>query len=150
MNRSRVWVSGLCSVGLAVALVSTGAYAQDPPAAAPSQGTAAGGAKAEKVDAAALYKEKCAVCHAADGNSPLPHMSFADGVWLHGSSLKEVTNTITNGVPGTAMMSMKAQGLTDEEITALAKYVRHFDPKLKDDKGGSAAKTAKKPSSEQK
>jgi mono/diheme cytochrome c family protein len=143
MNRSRVWVSGVCSVGLAVALVSTGAYAQDPPAAA------AGGGKADKVDAAALYKEKCAVCHAADGNSPLPHMSFADGVWLHGSSVKEVTNTITNGVPGTAMMSMKAQGLTDEEIAALAKYVRHFDPKLKDDKGG-ASKAAKKPSSEPK
>ncbi len=143
MNRSRVWVSGLCSVGLAVALVSTGAYAQDPPAA-----TAAGGTKAEKVDAAALYKEKCAVCHAADGNSPLPHMSFADGVWLHGSSVKEVTNTITNGVPGTAMMSMKAQGLSDEEIAALAKYVRHFDPKLKDDKGG-ASKSAKKPASQE-
>jgi mono/diheme cytochrome c family protein len=145
MNRSRVWVSGLCSVGLAVALVSTGAYAQEPSAAGK-----AGGAKAEKVDAAALYKEKCAVCHAADGNSPLPHMSFADGVWLHGSSLKEVTNTITNGVPGTAMMSMKAQGLTDEEIAALAKYVRHFDPKLKDDKGGAATKGAKKPSPDQK
>jgi mono/diheme cytochrome c family protein len=144
MNRSRVWVSGLCSVSLAVALVSTGAYAQETPAAK------AEGAKAEKVDAAALYKEKCAVCHAADGNSPLPHMSFADGVWLHGSSTKEVINTITNGVPGTAMMSMKAQGLTDEEIAALAKYVRHFDPKLKDEKGGGASKTAKKPSSDQK
>jgi mono/diheme cytochrome c family protein len=143
MNRSRVWVSGLCSVGLAVTLISTGVHAQDPPAA-----KAAGGATAEKIDAAALYKEKCSVCHAADGNSPLPHMSFADGVWLHGSSLKEVINTITNGVPGTAMMSMKAQGLTDEEIEALAKYVRHFDPKLKDAKGG-ASKTAKKPASKE-
>ena len=101
-------------------------------------------------DGKALYKEKCSVCHAADGNSPLPHMSFADGVWLHGSSVKEVINTITNGVPGTAMMSMKAQGLTDEEIEALAKYVRHFDPKLKDAKGGAAPKTAKKTSSDQK
>jgi mono/diheme cytochrome c family protein len=140
MNRLRVWVSGVCSVGLALTLVSTGVHAQD---------AAAGAKGAAKVDAAALYKEKCSVCHAADGNSPLPHMSFADGVWLHGSSVKEVINTITNGVPGTAMMSMKAQGLTDEEIEALAKYVRHFDPKLKDAKGGAAAKTAKKPSPNQ-
>src|SRR5712691_2403386 len=124
MNRSRVWLSGLCTVGLAVALVSTGAHAQD---------AAAGAAKGAKVDGEALYKEKCVVCHQADGNSPLPHMSFADGVWLHGSTVKEVVNTITNGVPGTAMMSWKAQGLTDEEITALAKYVRHFDKAL--DKG---------------
>jgi cytochrome c oxidase cbb3-type subunit 3 len=127
MNRSRVWLSGvgtgLTTVALAVALVSTGAHAQD----------AAGAAKGAKVDGEALYKEKCVVCHQADGNSPLPHMSFADGVWLHGSTVKEVQNTITNGVPGTAMMSWKAQGLTDEEITALAKYVRHFDKAL--DKG---------------
>jgi mono/diheme cytochrome c family protein len=133
MNRSRVWLSGLCTAGLAVALVSTGLHAQEP--------AAAGAAKAAKVDGAALYKEKCQVCHQPDGNSPLPHMSFADGVWLHGSSVKEVVNTITNGVPGTAMMSMKAQGLTDEEILALAKYVRHFDKAL--DKAG-AAKTAPK------
>jgi len=142
-NRARVWVSGMCAAGLVVALVSTGAHAQD---------AAAAGANGGKVDAVALYKEKCQVCHQPDGNSPLPNMSFADGVWVHGSSVKEVASTITNGVPGTAMISWKAQGLTDPEILALAKYVRHFDPKLKDDKGGTkstgAAKTtgAKKPS----
>jgi mono/diheme cytochrome c family protein len=132
-------------VGLAVALVSTGAHAQDPAPAAGQASAAKNGAT--KVDGEALYKEKCVVCHAADGNSPLPHMSFADGVWLHGSSVKEVANTIANGVPGTAMISWKAQGLTDEEILALAKYVRHFDKNL--DKGGdkAGAKTPKKKSS---
>jgi mono/diheme cytochrome c family protein len=120
-------------VGFAVALVTSGARAQEAPAAA-----AAGGAKGAKVDGEAVYKEKCLVCHLADGNSPIPNMNFADGVWLHGSTLKEVTNTITNGVPGTAMVSWKAQGLTDDEIAAVAKYVRHFDKKL--DKGGAAKK----------
>lgn len=140
MNRFGVWLSGLCTVGLAVALASSGAHAQDPTT------PAAGAAKAGKVDGQALYKEKCQVCHAADGNSPLPHMSFADGVWLHGSSLKDVKNTITNGVPGTAMISWKAQGLTDEEITALAKYVRHFDKNL--DKSGAKGKTSGKSTSQ--
>ncbi len=66
--------------------------------------TAFGSAQpAGKVDAEALYKTKCQVCHAADGNSPLPNMSFADGVWKHGRSLMEVQTTITNGVPGTPM-----------------------------------------------
>jgi len=132
MNRARVWLSGVCTVGFALALVTSGVRAQDAAAGA-------GAAKGAKVDGEAVYKEKCVVCHLADGNSPVPNMNFADGVWLHGSSLKEVTNTITNGVPNTAMMSWKAQGLTDEEIAAVAKYVRHFDKKL-DAKGGAAKK----------
>jgi mono/diheme cytochrome c family protein len=86
--------------------------------------------KAEKVDAEALYKVKCMVCHAADGNSPMPGMSFADGVWKHGTSVKEMAEVITNGVTGTAMMPFKGQ-LSDAEILALAKYVRQFDKKLK-------------------
>ena len=67
----------------------------------------------------------------ADGNSQLmPNMSFADGIWKHGSTLKAVETTITNGVPGTAMVAFKEQ-LTPAEITALAKFVRKFDKKLK-------------------
>jgi mono/diheme cytochrome c family protein len=81
-------------------------------------------AKAEEI-----YKQKCIVCHAADGNSPLPNMSFADGVWKHGSSVKEVVKTINDGVPGTAMMPFKGQ-FSAQEIQALARYVRKFDPKL--------------------
>ena len=84
-----------------------------------------------KVDALELYQAKCQACHMADGNSQLmPNMSFADGVWKHGSTLKEVQTTITNGVPGTAMVAFKEQ-LTPAEITALAKFVRKFDKKLK-------------------
>ena len=86
---------------------------------------------AGKVDAQALYEQKCQACHLADGNSQvMPNMSFADGVWVHGSTLKEVTATITNGVPGTAMIAWKEQ-LSPAEITALAKFVRKFDKKLK-------------------
>jgi mono/diheme cytochrome c family protein len=84
-----------------------------------------------KVDAVEVYKLKCLVCHQADGNSQImPNMSFADGVWVRGSTVKEVSATITNGVPGTAMMPFKGQ-LSDAEVAALAKYVRQFDKKLK-------------------
>ena len=86
---------------------------------------------AGKVDALALYQAKCQVCHMADGNSQImPNMSFADGIWKHGSTLKAVQTTITNGVPGTAMVAFKEQ-LTPAEIAALAKFVRKFDKKLK-------------------
>ena len=78
-----------------------------------------------------VYKVKCQACHMADGNSQvMPNMSFADGVWVHGSTVKEVTATITNGVPGTAMIAWGEQ-LSPAEITALAKFVRKFDKKLK-------------------
>jgi mono/diheme cytochrome c family protein len=109
---------------LAMALaVTAGPAAQTPDAGAKP----AGG----KVDAMELYQAKCQVCHMADGNSQLmPNMSFADGVWKNGSTLKAVETTIANGVPGTAMVAFKEQ-LTPAEITALAKFVRKFDKKLK-------------------
>ena len=53
-------------------------------------------------------------------------MNFADGKWKHGSSVKEVAATITNGVQGTAMMPFKTR-FSEQEILALAKYVRAFD-----------------------
>ena len=117
--------SGLLGWSAALALtISLGA--------APA-GQAGDGAKtpAGKVDAQALYEAKCQACHLADGNSQLmPNMSFADGVWVHGATVKEVTTTITNGVPGTAMVAFKEQ-LSAAEIAALAKFVRKFDKKLK-------------------
>lgn len=83
-----------------------------------------------KPDAAALYKQHCALCHAADGASKLPNASFADGVWVHGSTMKEVQATIAGGAKGTVMMGFSAK-LKPAEIEALAAYVRAFDKKLK-------------------
>jgi mono/diheme cytochrome c family protein len=114
----------VCIAGLALAVA----------VARPAAQGAGGGAKpaaAAKVDAQALYEQRCQACHMADGNSQLmPNMSFADGVWKNGSSLKEVANTISNGVAGTAMVPFKEQ-LSPAEITALARFVRKFDKKLK-------------------
>jgi mono/diheme cytochrome c family protein len=128
MNQVRGWLSGVAAGGVMLGIATVTAFGH--------------AAAAEPVDAEAVYKTRCQVCHAADGNSPLPNMSFADGVWKHGSTLKEVTNTITNGVPGTAMISWKSQ-LSPEEIAALAKYVRQFDKKLAG--GAKSAKPAAKP-----
>ena len=85
---------------------------------------------AEVASAEEIYKTKCAVCHTVDGNSPIEQMNFSDGVWKHGSSVKELMTTITNGVQGTAMMPFKGQ-FSEGEIAALARKVRSFDPKLK-------------------
>jgi mono/diheme cytochrome c family protein len=84
----------------------------------------------EKVDAAAIYKQRCLLCHGPEGKAPLPEMSFVDRAWKHGTSLKEVMETIREGVKGTAMLPMKRQ-LSEAQIEALAKYVRSLDKKLK-------------------
>lgn len=131
MNQVRVWLSGVIAGGAVLVLASATAFG--------TGRTMGEGVQADKVDPEGIYKQKCQVCHAADGNSPLPGMSFADGVWKHGSSLKEVAATITNGVPGTAMVSWKSQ-LSDPEIQAMAAFVRKFDPKL----AKAPAKTAAK------
>jgi len=105
-------------------LMAQAAKKAAPKAAGPTP-TAEDVASAEEI-----YKTKCAVCHTPEGNSPIPNMNFADGAWLHGSTIKEVINTISNGIQGTAMMPFKTQ-FSEGEIAALARKVRKFDPKLK-------------------
>lgn len=90
----------------------------------------------------AVYKAKCQVCHMADGASPLEPMNFADGKWIHGSTVAEITKVIAEGAPATAMLPFKTQ-LTPEEIAGLAKYVRSFDKTPVKASGG--AKKATKP-----
>jgi mono/diheme cytochrome c family protein len=92
----------------------------------------------------ALYKAKCQQCHMADGNSPLEPLNFVDGKWTHGSSIEEITKVITDGAPGTAMLSFKAQ-FTPEEIEGLARYVRTFDKTLKPAEAEKKAKPPAKP-----
>jgi mono/diheme cytochrome c family protein len=116
-----VLAAALAALALAVGLTAAPA-AQSADAAKPAAG---------KVDALALYQARCQACHMADGNSQImPNMSFADGVWKHGSTIKQVQATIANGVPGTAMVAWKEQ-LSPAEIAALARFVRKFDKKLK-------------------
>ena len=119
------------SVALGAGMTFAHANPQVGTSTAPAtQAAAAGDTAAADTKAAETFKTKCSVCHAVDGNSPLPNMSFADGVWKHGTTVKEMVTTISNGVPGTAMMPFKTQ-FTPEEIEALARHVRKFDKKLK-------------------
>ena len=73
-----------------------------------------------------LYKSNCVMCHMPDGNAAIKQMNFADGEWIHGNTPKQLAKVITDGVPGTAMMSFKER-FSDQEILALAKYVLALD-----------------------
>jgi mono/diheme cytochrome c family protein len=76
-----------------------------------------------------LYVANCQMCHMPDGNAAIKDMNFADGEWKHGTVIKDQVKIVTDGVPGTAMMSFKDR-LSDAEILALVKFVRTFDKKL--------------------
>ena len=100
---------------------------------AQTKGKTEDASKAPKKSAAAAkaeedYKTVCQACHLADGKGLTPDMSFTDGVWKHGSTLKEIAATIREGVPGTLMVSFKDK-FPDEEIAELAKLVKSFEPK---------------------
>ncbi|MBA3887431.1 MAG: cytochrome c [Acidobacteria bacterium] len=95
------------------------------------------GAKPAAVDAQAIYKQQCMVCHGADGKGTLPGVgSFPEGEWLHGSREQDIAKVIRDGAPGTTMMAFKSR-LKPEEIEALARFVRGFDKKLKPEKPAS-------------
>lgn len=89
--------------------------------------------QATKIDAAALYKLHCQVCHGAAGKAPLPEMAFFEREWKHGTSSVQMGKIIAEGVKGTPMMPFKGK-LKPEQITALAKHVRAFDKRLKPEK----------------
>jgi mono/diheme cytochrome c family protein len=88
------------------------------------------GNTAPKATAEENYAKTCQVCHGVKGKSPLLNMSLADGEWKHGSSVQAIAKVITEGIPGTAMLPNKDK-FSKEEIQALARLVRTFDPKLK-------------------
>ena len=82
------------------------------------------------VDAAGIYKQRCAMCHGAEGDALIPSQNFADGEWKQGSGVKTIIEVIRMGVPGTLMPAFKGQ-LTDQELEALAHHLRAFDHRLK-------------------
>ena len=71
----------------------------------------------------AVFKEKnCAACHGqlGEGNAIGPNLT--DMYWLHGGGVKDVFNTIKNGVPTKGMTPFKDQ-LDDKKILQVSSYV---------------------------
>jgi putative heme-binding domain-containing protein len=69
---------------------------------------------------ARLYHAHCAACHGAEGDQ-VTGVDLRRGQFRRGSSDEEVMRTISNGVPGTAMVPIK---LAAPELAAVAAFVR--------------------------
>lgn len=87
---------------------------------------------ADEPDGAALFKQKCSMCHGADGKgyAAIKTPNFTDPKWQAGITDDQIVETIKNGKKGTPMPPFKDK-LKDEEIQALLKQVRSFNSEKK-------------------
>lgn len=74
-----------------------------------------------KTSAAANFKAKCSACHRADGGGGVGP-AFTDDSYLHGGTLQDIAEVITDGVPAKGMIAWKGQ-MKREEIRDLTCYV---------------------------
>ena len=83
-----------------------------------------------------VYQQLCTGCHGPNGDGKGPVAAaltpkpadFTDDEWKHGGSDQEVFNTVTRGVPGTAMPPFGAQ-LSEGDRRGLVFYVKSFSKK---------------------
>ncbi len=83
-------------------------------------------------DAPALYKSKCAACHAADGSGNVPTGKTLGVTDLTSGDVQkqtdaQLTDSITNG-KGKKMPAYKGK-LTDDQIKGLVGYLRELAKK---------------------
>jgi cytochrome c oxidase cbb3-type subunit III len=81
-------------------------------------------------DGEAVFKVRCTACHGADakGKAAIGTPDFTSAKTLSGLSDADIVDTVTNGKKGTIMPSWKGK-LSDEEIAAVASYVRSLGRK---------------------
>jgi cytochrome c oxidase cbb3-type subunit 3 len=87
---------------------------------------------ADNPDGAAVYKQKCLMCHGADGKgfSAIKTPDLTNPKWQASVTDKEMTEVIKNGKKGTPMPAF-ADKLKDDEIQAVVKFIRSFDSSKK-------------------
>jgi len=85
--------------------------------------------KPDEVDGAALFKQRCSMCHGQDGKgiSFMKTPDYTDPKWQASITDEQITSTIKNGKPDTAMKPYGGGAeLKDDEIKALLKQIRAF------------------------
>jgi len=84
--------------------------------------------QAAQPDGAAIFNQRCVMCHGADGKgfAAIKSPDFTDPKWQASTKNKEMVEAIKNGRKGTAMPAF-ADKLKDDEIQALVTYIRSLN-----------------------
>jgi len=87
-------------------------------------------ARAKPDDGGDLFKQKCSMCHGADGKgyAALKTPDFTDPKVQASLTDQEITEIIKNGKKGTAMPPF-ADKLSDDQIQSLVAYIRSLGKK---------------------
>lgn len=85
---------------------------------------------ADKPDGAAVFKEKCTMCHGPDGKgfAAIKTPDFTDPKWQASITDDQIIETIKNGKKGTPMPPF-GDKLSEDEIKAVAAYIRSLGKK---------------------
>src|SRR5437867_1156751 len=68
-----------------------------------------------------LFRQECVFCHGVGARGGMRGPDLTTGSWTHGGSDADVSRTIREGVPGTAM---PANRLTEDEVWEIVSYLR--------------------------
>ncbi len=68
-----------------------------------------------------IWESTCAACHLKDGGG-LVGPNMTDNYWIHGNTVEDLYNVVTNGVIEKGMLSYKQQ-LTDKQRLEVVSYV---------------------------
>lgn len=109
-------ICSLPTLGLLLFMTGTG-YSQQP--AVPSATT---GGDSSLILGKALFQKNCSGCHGDKGQG-FAGPNLTDKYWIHGGGVKNITNSINEGVPGKGMITWK-DILSPAEIQMITKYVR--------------------------
>jgi mono/diheme cytochrome c family protein len=127
--------TSLLAVGLGVVCATLPLRGQVAPPQAPAPPPVVADAKAV-IEGAVLFRQECVFCHGVSARGGMRGPDLTTGAWSHGGSDEELTATITDGVPGTAMPSHAR--LTREEIGQLVAYLRTLQQPASPPRGDAA------------
>lgn len=84
--------------------------------------------EASKTSGAAIFKNKCVICHGADGSGNTPLGKQLQAANFHSKDVQKLSNAELHKIvhDGQANMPSFADQLSDEEITQVVKYVRQL------------------------
>lgn len=96
---------------------------QVPPTVTPTRNPFAGDPTAIR-HGAVLFRQECVFCHGFGARGGMRGPDLTTGSWSHGGADAELADTISGGVPGTAM---PPNNLTADEIWQIVAYLRTLE-----------------------